>query len=290
MSLKLKTRVRKVTGVQFVGLLVFLLLVYAAFLLSSENKIIFHPSRYPDGFWNPASQGVLAQDIYFTTEDGIKLHGWFIPAENAVATLLWFHGNAGNISHRLDNIQRLARLNLNVFIFDYRGYGRSEGVPSEAGIYKDSQAAYGAVLRLDGVSVDTLFLFGRSLGGICAVQTAMNWPAKGLLLESVFTNSSDMARKIFPLIPLGWAMKSKLDAVSKVPHLRLPKLFLHGTDDEIVPYDMGRKLFDAAAEPKTFYSIAGAGHNDTYVLGGDEYFNALNQFITETLKNSHIKG
>ena len=290
MSLKLKTRVRKVTGVQFVGLLVFLLLVYAAFLLSSENKIIFHPSRYPDGFWNPASQGVLAQDIYFTTEDGIKLHGWFIPAENAVATLLWFHGNAGNISHRLDNIQRLARLNLNVFVFDYRGYGRSEGVPSEAGIYKDSQAAYGAVLRLDGVSVDTLFLFGRSLGGICAVQTAMNWPAKGLLLESVFTNSSDMARKIFPLIPLGWAMKSKLDAVSKVPHLRLPKLFLHGTDDEIVPYDMGRKLFDAAAEPKTFYSIAGAGHNDTYVLGGDEYFNALNQFITETLKNSHIKG
>jgi uncharacterized protein len=290
MSLKLKTRVRKVTGVQFVGLLVFLLLVYAAFLLSSENKIIFHPSRYPDGFWNPASQGVLAQDIYFTTEDGIKLHGWFIPAENAVATLLWFHGNAGNISHRLDNIQRLVRLNLNVFIFDYRGYGRSEGVPSEAGIYKDSQAAYDAVLRLDGVSVDTLFLFGRSLGGICAVQTAMNWPAKGLLLESVFTNSSDMARKIFPLIPLGWAMKSKLDAVSKVPHLRLPKLFLHGTDDEIVPYDMGRKLFDAAAEPKTFYSIAGAGHNDTYVLGGDEYFNALNQFITETLKNSHIKG
>ena len=278
------------TGAQFVGLLVFLLLVYAAFLLSSENKIIFHPSRYPDGFWNPASQGVLAQDIYFTTEDGIKLHGWFIPAENAVATLLWFHGNAGNISHRLDNIQRLVRLNLNVFIFDYRGYGRSEGVPSEAGIYKDSQAAYDAVLRLDGVSVDTLFLFGRSLGGICAVQTAMNWPAKGLLLESVFTNSSDMARKIFPLIPLGWAMKSKLDAVSKVPHLRLPKLFLHGTDDEIVPYDMGRKLFDAAAEPKTFYSIAGAGHNDTYVLGGDEYFNALNQFITETLKNSHIKG
>ncbi|MBT5376771.1 MAG: alpha/beta hydrolase [Nitrospinaceae bacterium] len=290
MSLKLKTRVRKVTGVQFVGLLVFLLLVYAAFLLSSENKIIFHPSRYPDGFWNPASEGVLAQDIYFTAEDGVKLHGWFIPAENAVATLLWFHGNAGNISHRLDNIQRLARLNLNVFIFDYRGYGRSEGVPSEAGIYKDSQAAYDAVLRLDGVSVDTLFLFGRSLGGICAVQTAMNWPAKGLLLESVFTNSSDMARKIFPLIPLGWAMKSKLDAVSKVPHLRLPKLFLHGTDDEIVPYDMGRKLFDAAAEPKTFYSIAGAGHNDTYVLGGDEYFNALNQFITETLKNSHIKG
>jgi len=290
MSLKLKTRVRNVTGVQFVGLLVFLLLVYAAFLLSSENKIIFHPSRYPDGFWNPASQGVLAQDIYFTAEDGVKLHGWFIPAENAVATLLWFHGNAGNISHRLDNIQRLVRLNLNVFIFDYRGYGRSEGVPSEAGIYKDSQAAYDAVLRLDGVSVDTLFLFGRSLGGICAVQTAMNLPAKGLLLESVFTNSSDMARKIFPLIPLGWAMKSKLDAVSKVPHLRLPKLFLHGTDDEIVPYDMGRKLFDAAAEPKTFYSIAGAGHNDTYVLGGDEYFNALNQFITETLKNSHIKG
>lgn len=278
------------TWTQSAGLLVFFVLTYVAFLLLFENKIIFHPSRYPEGFWNPASVGVPAQDIYFTAEDGIKLHGWFIPNPNAVATLLWFHGNAGNLSHRLDNIQRLKPLNLNIFIFDYRGYGRSEGEPDEQGIYRDSRAAYKKVLELDGVSVDSLFLFGRSLGGICAVETAMNHPARGLILESVFTNSADMSRQVFPLVPLGWAIRSKLDALGKVPHLKLAKLFLHGTRDEIVPYDLGRKLFEQAGDPKTFYPIEGAGHNDTYIMGGARYFAALNRFITETLKNSNNRG
>ena len=150
------------TWTQSAGLLVFFILAYAAFLLLFENKIIFHPSPYPEGYWNPTSLGVPVQDIYFASEDGVKLHAWFIPSPNAVATLLWFHGNAGNLSHRLDNIQRLKRLNLNIFIFDYRGYGRSEGVPNEEGIYKDSRAAYKQVLAMDGVSVDSLFLFGRS--------------------------------------------------------------------------------------------------------------------------------
>lgn len=185
------------TWTQSAGLLVFFVLVYAAFLLLFENKVIFHPSRYPEGFWNPSSVGIPAQDIYFASEDGVKLHGWFIPNPNAVATLLWFHGNAGNLSHRLDNIQRLKPLNLNIFIFDYRGYGRSEGAPDEQGIYKDSRAAYKKVLAMDGVSVDSLFLFGRSLGGVCAVETAMNHPARGLILESVFTNSADMSRQVF---------------------------------------------------------------------------------------------
>ena len=278
------------TWTQSAGLLAFFILTYAAFLLLFENKIIFHPSPYPDGFWNPTSLGVPAQDIYFESEDGVKLHAWFIPAPNAVATLLWFHGNAGNLSHRLDNIQRLKRLNLNIFIFDYRGYGRSEGTPDEKGIYKDSRAAYKQVLAMDGVSVDSLFFFGRSLGGVCAVETAMNHPARGLILESVFTNSADMSRTVFPLIPLGWAVRSKLDAVGKVPHLKLAKLFLHGTRDEIVPYDLGRKLFEKAGDPKEFYAIEGAGHNDTYILGGVGYFDALNRFITETLKNSNNRG
>ena len=275
------------TWIQSAGLLVFFILAYAAFLLLFENKIIFHPSPYPNGYWNPTTLGVPAQDIYFNSEDGVKLHAWFIPAPNADATLLWFHGNAGNLSHRLDNIQRLKRLNLNIFIFDYRGYGRSEGDPDEKGIYKDSRAAYKQVLAMDGVSVDSLFLFGRSLGGICAVETAMNHPARGLILESVFTNSADMSRTIFPLIPLGWAVRSKLDAVGKVPHLKLAKLFLHGTRDDIVPYDLGRKLFEKAGNPKAFYAIEGGGHNDTYILGGAGYFDALNRFITKTLKNSN---
>lgn len=278
------------TWTQSVGLLVFFILVYVAFLLLFENKIIFHPSRYPEGYWNPASTGVPAQDVYFMAEDGVKLHGWFIPAPNAVATLLWFHGNAGNLSHRLDNIQRLKPLKLNIFIFDYRGYGRSEGEPDEQGIYKDSKAAYKKVLEMDTVSVDSLFFFGRSLGGICAVETAMNYPARGLILESVFTNSADMSKQVLPFIPLGWAIRSKLNAIDKIPHLKLPKLFLHGTRDEIVPYDLGRKLFEQAGDPKSFYPIEGAGHNDTYILGGAGYYEVLGRFITETLANSKNSG
>lgn len=284
------SKANTLTWMQSAIWLVLLLLLYPALLLIFENKIIFYPTRYPDGFWDPASVGTPAQDIYFKAEDGVTLHGWFIPAKKPVATLLWFHGNAGNLSHRLDNIQRLASLNLNIFIFDYRGYGRSEGEPNEQGIYKDSQSAYKTVVGLDAVSVDTLFLFGRSLGGVCALETAMHHPARGLILESVFTSSADMSRKIFPFIPLGWAVRSKLDALGRVPHLTLPKLFLHGTRDEIVPYELGRKLFEQAGEPKTFYPIEGAGHNDTYIQGGAEYFNALNHFISETLKNSNNRG
>ncbi len=269
---------------QSLGVMAVLFVLYAVLLVGCEKKIIYHPSKFPEGYWNPSSMGLNVQDVSFQSEDGIKLHGWFVASPNARATLLWFHGNAGNLSHRLDNIQRLLPLNINIFIFDYRGYGKSEGTPDEIGIYRDSLAAYNKVLELEGVSVDSLFLFGRSLGGICAVETALNNPARGLILESVFTSASDMSRKIFPLIPLGWAIRSKLDAIGKVPQIKLPKLVLHGDRDEIVPFDLGRKLYDAAADPKSFYTIEGAGHNDTYIMGGPGYYQALDGFISETLK------
>ncbi|MBT5472205.1 MAG: alpha/beta hydrolase [Nitrospina sp.] len=269
---------------QSLGVMAVLFVLYAVLLVGCEKNIIYHPSKFPDGYWNPQSMGLNVQDVNFQSEDGIKLHGWFVASPNARATLLWFHGNAGNLSHRLDNIQRLLPLNINIFIFDYRGYGKSEGAPDEKGIYRDSLAAYNKVLELEGVSVDSLFLFGRSLGGICAVETALNNPARGLILESVFTSAADMSRKIFPLFPLGWAIRSKLDAIGKVAQIKLPKLILHGDRDEIVPFDLGRKLYDAAADPKIFYTIEGAGHNDTYIMGGHDYYQALDGFISETLK------
>ena len=269
---------------QSIGVMAVLMLLYAVLLVGFEKKIIFHPAKFPEGYWNPVSLGLKTQDISFQSVDGVNLHGWFVPTPGARATLLWFHGNAGNLSHRLDNIKRLLPLNLNIFIFDYRGYGKSEGEPDENGIYKDSQAAYNMALELEGVSVNSLFLFGRSLGGICATETALNNPARGLILESTFTSASDMSRKIIPLIPLEWAIRSKLDAINKVTELKLPKFFLHGDRDEVVPFDLGRKLYEEASDPKSFYIIQGAGHNDTYIMGGRGYYNALDEFITETLK------
>lgn len=269
---------------QTAGTFLIILLLFGVLLVSCENKIIFHPYKYPDGFWEPQSVGINVEDIYFSAADGVKLHAWFVPAQNPVATLMWFHGNAGNLSHRLDNIQALLPLNLNVFIFDYRGYGRSEGTPDEAGIYLDSQAAYDVLVKTKNIVPEKLFLFGRSLGGVFAAKTAATNPAAGLILESTFTSAQDMAKKMFPFLPLGKAIRSKLDAVGMVQNLKMPKLFLHGTKDEIVPYTLGRKLFDAASEPKEFYDIKGAGHNDTYTVGGKSYFQALQGFILRVLE------
>ena len=261
------------------GVIVFFLASYGLFLISCERQIIYHPYKYPEGNWSPSSGLVFREDVHFIADDGVRLHGWYVSSTGAKATLLWFHGNAGNITHRLDNIEMLKPLNLDIFIFAYRGYGKSEGEPNEEGIYLDSQAAYDWLVKVKKIIPQKIILFGRSLGGVCAVEVASKNPAAGIILESTFPSAGKMARTIFPVLPLGWAIKSRFDAIGKVPNLKLPKLFLHGTRDEIVPYKLGRQLFSAAAEPKIFYDIQGAGHNDTFLVGGAGYFNAIEKFI-----------
>ena len=274
---------------QMAGMIVLFLALYGVFLVSCERRIIYHPHKYPEGNWNSSSSSVSREDVHFTASDGVRLHGWYIPSAGAKATLLWFHGNAGNITHRLGNIEMLKPLNLNIFIFDYRGYGKSEGEPDEKGIYSDSQAAYDWLVNIKKIPPQKIILFGRSLGGICAVEIAAKNPAAGVILESVFPSARRMAQKIFPFLPLGWAIKSRFDAIAQVPGLKLPKLFLHGTQDEVVPYKLGRELFAAAVEPKTFYDIEGAGHNDTYLVGGPAYFGALDQFIQNAIADRSRK-
>ncbi|MGP0566551.1 MULTISPECIES: alpha/beta hydrolase [unclassified Nitrospina] len=265
-----------------------ILVFYAVVLVSCENKIIYHPHTYPDGEWD-AADGMPVEDVWFTASDGTRLHGWYFPAIEARATLLFFHGNAGNLTHRVDNIQRLTPLGLNVFIFDYRGYGKSEGAPDEAGILQDAQAAYDTLVKERKVPPDTVILFGRSLGAAFATDVAHRNPAAALILEAAFTSARDMAGAMFPILPIGWAIRSKLNAVDKVPDITIPKLIIHGTGDEVVPYKLGRKLYDAAAEPKAFYDLPGAGHNNTYRLGGQAYFDRIHRFVDEALAEGKPK-
>lgn len=267
-----------------------LLTLFVVLLVGCENSIIYHPVKYPDGLWDTSKMPLPVQDVWFKAEDGVKLHGWYVPSDEAVATLLFFHGNAGNITHRLENVFFLHHLKLNVFIFDYRGFGRSEGDPDEDGIQLDSQAAYDTLMAQPRVSVPSLFIFGRSLGGAFASYTATKNPAAGLILESSFTNAVDMADKMFPILPLGWFISSELNTQGYVSQLKMPKLFIHGTMDNIIPYTMGRELYKGAAEPKEFYSINGAGHNNTYSVGGKEYFNAIKAFITRTVAGQRDAG
>ena len=272
-----KTLLRTLAG------LVVVVALFAVLLAGCENSLIYHPVKYPDGLWDTSKMPLPIQDVWFEAEDGVKLHGWYVPRDGAVATLLFFHGNAGNITNRLENVFFLHHLNLNVFIFDYRGYGRSEGDPSEKGIQLDSQAAYDTLLTQPGVKVPSLFIFGRSLGGAFASYTASQNPAAGLILESAFTNADEMADKMFPILPVGWFISSELNTQAHVAHLSMPKLFIHGTRDTLIPFAMGRELYNSAAEPKEFFQIVGAGHNNTYGVGGEKYFDTIKAFITRTM-------
>jgi hypothetical protein len=242
-----------------------------------ERSFIYFPERELIG--DPADFGLPFDDVSFTAGDGVRLHGWFAPGESGV-TWLWCHGNAGNISHRLENLRLLHdELGVSVFIFDYRGYGRSEGSPSEEGTYRDAEAALAHVLSRPDVDPERIVYFGRSLGAAVAVELATRRPPFALILESPLPSIAELARHHYPFLPVGGLLRTKYDSLSKIGRVRVPLLVLHGDQDEVIPFEAGRKLFEAANEPKRFYAIRGAGHNDTYIVGGREYFRALREFV-----------
>jgi fermentation-respiration switch protein FrsA (DUF1100 family) len=245
-----------------------------------EANLIFFPSALIEQ--TPERAGLEFQDVFFLTRDNTRLNGWFIPHRAAHSTLVWFHGNAGNISHRVENIKLLHdKVKVNIFIFDYRGYGRSEGRVSEQGTYVDGEAALEFVQKRLGVPPHKIVLFGRSLGAAVAAEMANRFESQALILESPFVSVREMARVIFPFLPFGPLIQTRYDVREKIRKIRTPLLVLHGDQDEIVPFTQGKLVFDAAPEPKKFFTIAGARHNDTYIVGGEPYYQQLRDFIDE---------
>jgi uncharacterized protein len=244
-----------------------------------EHRLIFHPNARIDR--TPRDFGLLFDDVFFVTSDEVRLHGWFVPYRDAQTTLLWFHGNAGNVSHRLENIKLLHdNVKVNIFIFDYRGYGLSEGTVSETGTYLDGEAAIEYLRRHRSVESKNLVLFGRSLGAAVAIEMATRTEAlSAVILESPFASIRDMAREIFPSLPIGSLIRTQYNVAEKIRGIKTPLLVLHGDRDEVVPFSQGKKVYDAAPQPKTFYAIVGARHNDTYRVGGDSYFEAFRKHI-----------
>jgi hypothetical protein len=247
-----------------------------------EKTFVCFPEKAHDG--RPEDYGLAARDLYFETRDRVKLHGWLFVQDPQAPCLLWCHGNAGNISHRLDIIARLQAAGINVFIYDYRGYGKSAGSLSEEGFYRDGEAAWETLVR-EGVQPGRIVLFGRSLGCAMAADLATKVPAAGLILESGFPHLGAMARVHYPFIFSERFLSGRFDAVSRLKKVNLPVLVIHGDRDAIVPLDLGRRLFEAAPEPKEWYAIKGADHNDTYLVGGNNYFLRLR----ETLSRWNIK-
>lgn len=243
-----------------------------------DQFFVYHPYPWEDRDW--ARLGALPlEDVWFQASDGTKLFGWYAAQPVGTAVVLWCHGNAGNMTHRLGNLQALYRLGLSVFLFDYRGYGRSQGRPSEDGLYADAVGAYDYLVRVRRVTPERMVVFGRSLGAAVAGALAAQRPAAGLLLESCFPSIEAVARHHYMGLPLHWLLGAAFRLEERLPQLSLPKLFVHGDRDDIIPITLGQRTYAAAKPPKEFYIVRGADHNDVPSVGGKAYFSKLSEFI-----------
>lgn len=270
---------------QILIVVVVAIILWSILSMLFEKQFIFFPDKYPSGYYNESSRISDLVDCWMTTEDSVKLHGWYASSNKAIATLVIAHGNAGNISHRLELMSALQQSGFNVLMFDYRGYGRSEGSPNEDGIYKDGRAAFDYVRLLPQVDSQRIILWGTSLGGAVAADVALHRPAAGLILESTFTSIKDMAAIHYPFLPARYLLSTKLNSIDKISQVHIPVLVIHGTQDGIVPIRLGREMFAAANEPKEFYEIPNADHNDTYFVGGAHYFQRIRTFVLKSLPN-----
>jgi uncharacterized protein len=257
-----------------VGMVCCLLLAPAG-CLSLDHRVVFLPKPYPRGDCQPEAGPF--EDAWFEADDGTRLHGWFAGAERPRAVVLHTHGNAGNITDR-DWLLRLFRdyLNVSILVFDYRGYGRSEGNPSETGILSDARAARHWLAKRTGVAEADIILHGTSLGGAVVVDLASRDGARGLILENTFTSIRDVAASHFGVLPVHWLLATRLDSLAKIRDYHGPLLQTHGDADRVIPFALGEKLFEAANGPKQFVRVPGGDHNDP---PSREYVKALAHFL-----------
>jgi len=219
------------------------------------DSFVFFPDR------NVPAPPPGVEERWIDTDDGVRLHAWWAPPPPGGATLVWSHGNGGNIALREPVLLDLAARGLGVLAYDYRGYGRSAGRPSEEGVYRDARAAYDSE-RARGVPAERIVAFGESLGGAVSVRLATERPCAGVVLVSTFTSMRDVAQAHYG--PLAFLAGDRFDALARIGRLAVPLLVAHGDRDEIVPFALGERLFAAAPEPKRFLRVPGAYHNDVF--------------------------
>jgi fermentation-respiration switch protein FrsA (DUF1100 family) len=235
----------------------------ALLLYVSQSRLVYYPETGRELIATPAQLDLPFEDLHLKTSDGVELHGWFIPAAQPRGTVLFLHGNAGNISHRLDSIQMFHRLAYNTLIFDYRGYGDSGGKPGEEGTYRDAEAAWRYLIEQRHAPACRIVLFGESMGGAIAAQLAAR-----------------EKRHIYPWLPVRWLARIRYDTRAYLRGVTAPVLIAHSAQDEIVPFDHGRALFAAAKPPKQFLELAG-GHNDGFIFMRESWVSALKEFLAK---------
>lgn len=255
------------------------LIFYAGMVLLAyclQDRLLYFPFKEIGA--TPAALHLPFEDVRLTTSDGATISAWWIPAKNERAVLLFCHGNAGNISHRLDSIEIFNKLDLSVLIFDYRGYGTSTGHPSEDGTYHDAEAAWRYLLEVQKKQPEKIILFGESLGGAVAAEIASRQTAGGLIIMSSFTSIPELAGRLYPFLPVRLLSKFRYATIDKIGAISCPKLIIHSPDDEIIPFALGRALYEKAAQPKQFLQIRG-GHNEGFLVSGELYVQGLRDFL-----------
>ncbi len=260
------------------GLACYAVLVLVVYLMQARMLYLADvPGRSLDR--TPADIGAEFQDVTIETADHVRLHGWYIPGDSD-RVLLFFHGNAGNISHRLESIRQFLELGLSVLIIDYRGYGQSEGRTTEQGIYRDAEAAWRYLTETNGIPAGRIIVFGRSMGASAAAYLAARHRPAALIVESSFTSVPDIAREYYPWLPVHWLSRLRHSAVEFVAKSKSPVLVIHSRDDEIVPLHHGEAIFAAAGEPKAFVEIRGT-HNDAFLRDEQNYLAGLRSFLDQ---------
>lgn len=254
---------------------------FVMFLL--QSRLIYYPNMPSRAVTaTPDQAGLIYQSVKFATEDGVQLDGWFLPVDQPRGVLLFFHGNAGNISHRFESLQIFHDLGLSSFIFDYRGYGRSEGKPSEHGTYRDAEAAWRYLTDERRIPKQSIVFFGRSLGASIAAHLAMTQAPRVLILESAFTSVPDVGARSYPFLPVRWLSRFQYNTKQYLKSVSAPVLIVHSRQDEIIRFEHGRTLFASANEPKRLLEIRG-GHNDGFLVSGKTYINGIDTFLKDHL-------
>ncbi len=248
---------------------------YTFYLGSQENNLIFSPDKEM-----VSTPEIPYENVDLTTSDKMQLNGWFFLNPKSKDVLLYFHGNGGNISHRLKDIDLFYHdLNLSIFIIDYRGFGRSVGIPSEVGVYQDALTAYWYLVRKKNFLSKNIIIYGQSLGGAVAIDLASTVPAKALITENTFTCAIDMAKYMYPYFPVKMVVRSKFQSIEKIKKISYPKLIIHAMQDQTVPFAHGQQLYDSAPAPKRFYAVVGANHGNNSLIAGPDYVRVLREFI-----------
>ncbi len=270
-----------VAKIAAVGLLIYA--VVLGVLWAMQGRLI-HLPHVPgrDLVATPAERGLRYQTVTVGTDDGERLHGWFVPADDARGVLLFFHGNAGNISHRLESIELFNRLGLAVLIIDYRGYGRSTGHPGEAGLYRDARAAWRYLTGSRGIEPRRIVVFGRSLGAAVAARLAAEVSPAALIIESAFTSVADLAARQYPVFPVRMLLRHRYDTAAALAGVEAPVMVIHSRDDEIVPLAHGRRLYRSAPRPRQWLELRG-GHDGAFLTSRERYQQALDAFLARYL-------